>query len=386
MRFMHTADLHIGRIFYNVRFTDEQKFILKQITDYAEKLKPDFFIIAGDVYDRAVPPADAVELLSRFLSELILKLKIKVIIIAGNHDSPDRLSFGAPMLAETGLYVFGGLNDDMNKITMSDEFGNFNIYPVPYLEPLAVRERFGDEGITDHNSAMASIIKKINSAALENERKIIIAHAFLTGGAACESERPLSIGGSENVNADLFDAFDYAALGHLHGPQKVTGRHIQYSGSIMKYSFSECSHKKSINYVEIKNKGDIKIEKLPLTAVRDMRIIDGSFADIINKPVPNINGLFDDYINVRLSDKGPVFDAISELRKIYPNVLLIERPEKENLNEQSNFSAAECRKLNEVELFKAFYEHCSSNEFNDELRCEFSKTVDALNRKIREAE
>lgn len=386
MKFIHTADLHIGRIFYNVRLTNEQKFILKQVINYAEKLRPDFFIIAGDIYDRSVPPAEAVELLSWFLSELILRLKIKVIIIAGNHDSPDRLSFGAPILAESGLYVFGGIDETMNRITMNDEYGSFDIYPIPYLEPLAARELFKDESITDHNSAMTAIINKINGNHTKNTRRIIAAHAFIAGGSASESERPLSIGGSESVDSELFNDFDYTALGHLHGPQKVTNPNIQYSGSIMKYSFSECRHKKSINFVEIKNKGEVNIEKLPLLPERDMQVIQGEFNELIKNPVPNTNGKFDDYLNVLLTDKGPIFDAITELRKVYPNVLSVERPETEILNSQNNFSASECRKLTESELFKTFYEHCTGEEFNDELHGEFNRIIGALNSRIREAE
>ncbi len=385
MKFIHTADLHIGRVFYNVRLTDEQKFILKQVIRYAEKLRPDFLVIAGDIYDRAVPPAEAVELLSWFLSELVLRLKIKVIIIAGNHDSPDRLSFGAPILAESGLHVFGGIDQTMNRITMRDEYGEFDIYPIPYLEPLAARELFRDENITDHNSAMAAIINKINGSCEKNRRRIIAAHAFINGGSASESERPLSIGGSESVDAELFNEFDYTALGHLHGPQKVTNPNIQYSGSIMKYSFSECKHKKSINYVEIKNKGEVNIEKLSLTPNRDLQVIQGEFNELIKNPIHNAAGKFDDYLNVRLLDRGPIFDAITELRKVYPNVLSVERPESEILNASNNFSASEYRKLNESELFKTFYEHCSGCEFDDGLRGEFNRIINALNDKIREA-
>ena len=249
MRFIHTADWHLGRSFYNTSLVEDQAYVLDQLVDLARDAKPNVILIAGDVYDRAVPPTDAVKLLDDVLTRLILELEIPVILVAGNHDSPQRLRFGARLMRSLKLYVYGTLAEPATFIQMPDEHGLVCFYAMPYAEPALVGELFQNDSINDHESAIRAWLETIKQNHPTHARSVVLAHAFVQGGVNSESERRLSLGGAETVNSSVFAGFNLVALGHLHEPQSVGSEHIQYPGSLLKYSFSECRHTKSVSLV-----------------------------------------------------------------------------------------------------------------------------------------
>src|SRR3954464_6712037 len=253
MRFLHTADWHLGRLFHGVHLTDDQRHVLNQVVEIARDSRPDVVLVAGDIYDRAVPPPEAVELLDEILSRLVIELKLPVVLIAGNHDSPGRLHFGSRLLAERRLYVTGHLPARCEALVLEDAHGPVSFYAIPYAEPSTVRQCLECPEVTDHNAAMAAILARVRENCPVSPRSVIVAHAFVAGGQECESERPLSVGGAGTVDVSCFAGFDYVALGHLHRPQKIhcPGGLVQYSGSLLKYSFDEADHSKSVTLVEM---------------------------------------------------------------------------------------------------------------------------------------
>jgi len=275
MRFVHTADWHLGRILHGVHLTEDQAYVLDELIEIVRDARPDVVIVAGDIYDRAVPPQDAVSLLDDVLSRLVAKVGVPVVLIAGNHDSPERLSFGARLLANSNLHVFGPLLPEYRPVVLEDNYGPVNIYAIPFAEPPVVREKIGGNDIRDHDSALRQILQHIRAKQPTDRRSILVVHAAVVGGKTSDSERPLSIGGSETVDPAIFEGFDYVALGHLHQPQSSGEDHIQYSGSILKYSFSEASHRKSVTIVEMDATGKCAIERIVLSPRRDVRRIKG---------------------------------------------------------------------------------------------------------------
>lgn len=382
MRFVHTADWHLGRIFHGVHLTEDQAYVLDKLIEIVQDARPDVVIVAGDVYDRAVPPQDAVSLLDDVLSRLVGKAGVPVVLIAGNHDSPERLSFGARLLANSNLHVFGPLLPDCRPVVLEDDFGPVNIYAIPFAEPPVVRERIGGDDIRDHDSALRQILQHIRTEQPTDRRSIIVAHAAVVGGEASDSERPLSIGGSETVEPTIFDGFDYVALGHLHQPQASGEERIQYSGSILKYSFSEASQQKSLNIVEMDANGKCAIERIALSPRRDVRRIEGTLEDILANARSDANQ--DDYIMVTLLDQQPVLNAMGRLREVYPNTLHIERPlfapSTVHVRAPANYT-----RLTEAEMFSTFFSQVTGDEMAELETQVFANIVEALHRHEREA-
>lgn len=371
MKFIHTGDWHIGKIVNEFYMTLDQEYILNQLIELIAIEKPDALIIAGDLYDRSVAPVEAVELLDRTFSKILLELKTPIIAIAGNHDSPERLGFGSSILNAKGLYIEGILKEDIAKVVLQDEYGPVNFYLVPYADPPVVRELYGREDIRCHDDAMKCIIENIKQKMQENERNVMVCHGFVVGceePEISESERPLSIGGTEYIKAEYFNAFNYTALGHLHGPQKVGGDNIRYSGSLMKYSFSEVKHKKSVTIVNIDEKGKVSIDLKELKAKRDMRKIKGSLKDLLNPEVYKGTNL-EDYINVILTDEGEILDAIGQLRAVYPNIMMLTRENSIRNNEPSKTAAAlGYKQKSKLELFNDFYTNITGLEFSEDKK------------------
>src|SRR3954469_1223090 len=239
MRFIHTADWHLGRLFHGVHLTNDQHHALMQLVDLVKQERPDAVLVAGDIYDRAIPPPEAVELLDEVLCKLVIDLKIPVVLIAGNHDSPQRLNFGSRLLANRRLYVPENLPRKCESVVFGDARGPVHVYALPYSEPMIVRQCLDCEDVVDHDSAMRALVAQIKAVHSNGDRKILMAHAFVAGGSECESERPLSVGGAGTVDAANFGGFNYVALGHLHCPQRIGGGEVRYSGSLLKYSFDE---------------------------------------------------------------------------------------------------------------------------------------------------
>jgi exonuclease SbcD len=381
MRILHTSDWHLGRIFHGIYLTGDQAHVLEQFVRLAGEAGPDVILITGDIYDRSVPPTEAIKLLDEVLSRILMDCKIPVIAITGNHDSPDRLGFGAGLMARQGLHLIGQLTDKLKPIVFHDPYGPVYFCPAPYAEPPLVRERMLAPDAVNHEQAMSSMIRHLSAPVPEGARRVILAHAFAAGGEESESERPLTVGGSGTVGASLFQPFHYAALGHLHQPQDVGSEHVRYAGSLLKYSFSEASHQKSVTLVEMDGAGKTSYEIISLTPRRDVRRLDGYFADILAGPKNGESR--DDYIMVTLRDTGPIMDAIGKLREAYPNVLHLERPCLTAGGELRG-PGGDHRRLNEAELFSSFFEQVTGTPLSGEQNKAFAATLEKFYRQERE--
>jgi exonuclease SbcD len=360
MRILHTSDWHIGRQFHNVSLLNDQHHVLQQIVEIANTEEVDVVVIAGDIYDRAVPPASAISLVDETLNQLIEETKIPVVLIAGNHDSPERLHFASRQLATAKLYVSGILTNPITPITLYDEHGKIDFYTIPYIDPPTVKTVYKID-VQSHDEAMKAVCQKI--PANKNRRNILLSHCFVGGGETCESERPLSIGGTEQVSAKHFADFNYVALGHLHGRQYSSKEHIRYSGSILKYSFSEEKHNKSVTIVDMDAQGKCNIKHIALQPLHDMRSLEGMLDDLLETG-KNDPGA-DDYLLIRLNDTHAILDPMGKLREVYPNVLHLERPGLMATTPQK-LTHQEQLKKGELEMFRDFYQQVLNEKTSDE--------------------
>jgi exonuclease SbcD len=356
MKIIHTADWHLGKIIYSNYMTEDQKYILNNFITYLKQNKPDVLIIAGDLYDRAVPPSEAVNLLNKTLSKIVLEMKIPTLIISGNHDSSERLEFLNGILSGMDLHIEGTLKKEIKKVTFNDSFGPVNFYLLPYVEFQKARDIF-EIDFENKTQALKYYIDNMNIN--EKERNILISHEYIMGGEESESERPLSIGGSEFVDYSVFEKFDYVALGHLHRPQKFKNEKINYSGSLLKYSFSESNNKKGMNLVKIKEKGNIDVQKISFETERDMRVMKGLFDEIMKEEST------DDYLQIILENEKPVYDAINKLRSKFPNVLSLDFPNLKT-NDDIKTSDKNIKDISPVELFESFYEEVKQTQIKKE--------------------
>ncbi|EQB36164.1 MULTISPECIES: exonuclease SbcCD subunit D [Virgibacillus] len=354
MKFIHTADWHLGKIVNNIHMTEEQAYVLEQFLDIVRREEPDAIIIAGDLYDRAIPPKEAVELLNRIFTTIITELHIPILAISGNHDSPDRLEFGSDLFRKQHLYLEAKFKGNSSPVVLHDAHGPVYFHLVPYTEPAEVRSVFEDDSIQSHQQALEAIIEKMNRKYDLSERHIFIGHAFLAGGMETESEERLSmIGGTPYVDARLFEPFSYVAMGHLHQPQRIHRKTIRYSGSILKYSFSESNQQKSITVVELDQEGVCQINRIPLIPKHDMRIVEGYFHALLEDPLENK----EDFLHIQLLDEGQIIDPMNKLRKIYPNILRLERKVQTSRNSLLDLQKIrEKQSRSHTELFASFYE------------------------------
>ena len=370
MKILHLADLHLGKILQEQSLIEDQEYMLKEIINIIKVEKVQVLLISGDVYDRSVPPTEAVNLLDDFLKTLIKELKIKVFIISGNHDSKDRLGFGNKIFEDEGLYIESKYNGRLKKVRLEDEYGPLNIYMLPFIKPVEVKKFFEDDLENNYDLAINKIIEKEEID--KSERNIIMVHQFVTAGNVkperTESE-VLSLGGIENVDVSNFKSFDYVAIGHVHRPQKIGRDTARYAGTILKYSFSEINHNKSIPIIDIKEKGNITINLLPLKPLRDMREIKGPIEELI-KEENYKEGNLEDYIKAIITNEEPVYDAIGKIKKIYPNTLKLEIQNSKtiNKNEEQNINLEELKKKSELELFSDFYKLQNNLELNEEQK------------------
>lgn len=364
MKIIHLADLHIGKRVNEFSMIDDQKYILNQILEIIDREKPDAVIIAGDVYDKQVPSIEAVELLDSFISD-ISKRKTTTFIISGNHDSAERLAFGSSLMAMGKIYISPVYNGKISKYTLKDDFGSANFYLLPFVKPSHVKRFFPDEKIESYTDAIKVVVDNLKLDT--SEINILIAHQFVTGASRTESEE-ISVGGLDNVDASVFEDFDYVALGHIHRPQKIGIERIRYCGTPLKYSFSEVNDTKSVSIIEINSKEDFNLRTIPLVPKRDMRKIRGTYEELTTKTsYENTNT--DDYIHVTLTDEFNVADAIQKLRVIYKNIMKLE---------YDNMRTRESRKINlddmvienknPLEIFSEFYKLQNNKEMNDEQK------------------
>lgn len=364
MKIIHLADLHIGKRVNEFSMIDDQKHILNQILEIIDKEKPDAVIIAGDVYDKQVPSIEAVELLDSFISD-ISKRKTTTFIISGNHDSAERLAFGSSLMAMGKIYISPVYNGKISKYTLKNDFGSANFYLLPFVKPNHVKRFFPDEKIESYTDAIRVVVDNLKLDT--SEINILIAHQFVTGASRTESEE-ISVGGLDNVDASVFEDFDYVALGHIHRPQKIGTERIRYCGTPLKYSFSEVNDTKSVSIIEINSKEDFNLRTIPLIPKRDMRKIRGTYEELITKTSYESTNT-DDYIHVTLTDEFNVVDAIQKLRVIYKNIMKLE---------YDNMRTRESRKINlddmvienknPLEIFSEFYKLQNNKEMDNEQK------------------
>ncbi|MBE6008974.1 MAG: exonuclease SbcCD subunit D [Lachnospiraceae bacterium] len=363
MRFIHLSDLHIGKRVNEFSMIEDQKYILKEITDIVKNEKADAVIIAGDIYDKSMPPAEAVQVFDGFLNSLT-EITDKIFIINGNHDSAERIAFGSRQMEKGGVYIAPVFNGEMKKYSFYDSFGKVNIYLMPFIKPAMVRGFFEEGVVTDTMSAVKAIIDKTDIN--EGERNIIVSHQFITGAERSESEE-IYVGGSDNVEAEVFDKFDYVALGHLHGPQHVLRETVRYCGTPLKYSFSETGHKKSITVVDMKEKGNVEIKTVPLVPLRDMRHIKGTYSFLTEKKnYEDINT--EDYLRVTLLDEEEVYDAIGRLRSIYPNIMRIDYENRRTGADNDIGTVDVSSQKSAIEFFEELFRLQNNKDFTESQR------------------
>ncbi|MBB6217674.1 exonuclease SbcD [Anaerosolibacter carboniphilus] len=362
MRMIHTSDWHLGRLFHGIHMTEDQAYVLDQFTDLVRDIRPDVIMVSGDIFDRAVPPTEAVNLLDDVISKILIDYQVPIIMIAGNHDSPDRLGFGYRLMQGKGLHMIGKLNMEVEPVVIHDQHGPVFFHALPYVEPAVVRDKLKDDQIHVHDDSMGKLLQHLKNTINTQQRNVLLAHAFVAGGEESESERPLSVGGSGAVNASYFKDFDYVALGHLHRPQKVGNENVRYSGSLMKYSFSEAEHRKQVAVIEMDATGKINLEPVELRPRRDLRCLEGYLEEILKGPRNGESR--EDYLMVTLKDEGALLDPMGKLRKVYPNVLHIERPQiltgSEQVKLEGNF-----RKMREIDLFSSFLKQVTGQEITE---------------------
>ncbi len=374
MRILHTSDWHLGRQFHNVSLLEDQKHVLDQIIDIVDQRQIDVVLVAGDIYDRSVPPAAAVELLDETVNRICHELQTPLIMIAGNHDGPDRLAFAARQLAPAGLHIVGPLWRKPQPIVLSAATGEVAFYPIPYADPARVRNLLSTEAAS-HDQAMAQLLALIREDLHPERPTVLIGHCFLAGGEVCESERPLSIGGADQVSSEHFRGFSYVALGHLHGPQQRGSKAIRYSGSPLKYSFSEENQQKSVTLVELDASGQPSIETIALQPLRNMRVLEGALEQLLREGKQDPHA--DDYLLVRLTDDHAILDVMSKLREVYPNVLHLERPGLMARGETLEVSR-ERLALGELAMFSDFYSQVTGKALSADQQAIIAASLDQL--------
>lgn len=364
MKFIHTADWHLGKLVHGVYMTDNQREVLNQFVDVVAEEKPDAVVIAGDLYDRSVPPTDAVELLDEILFKINVELKTPVVAIAGNHDSAERLSFGSSWYKHSQFYLSGKLSNSFKPVQLN----GVNFYLVPYAEPGIVRQILEDDTIHSHQDAMKALVGKMEETLNPNEPNVLVGHAFVLGGQTSDSERILSVGGSGCVGAEVFAPFSYTALGHLHSPDAIKHDKVKYSGSLLKYSFSEAKQNKSISIIEIDEKGNFSHRYRSLVPTHDMRELEGHLEELLDPQFYEKQRLHD-YLKVTLLDEGALLDPINKLRQVYPNVLHLERKiDVTDMKKKQSINITQSEKKSELDLFEQFYAEMTTSEFTLEKK------------------
>jgi len=374
MKFLHTSDWHLGRQFHNVSLLDDQKVVLEQIIEYIQANAVDALVIAGDVYDRSVPPTVAIELMNQFVNRVCGELKLPIILIPGNHDGAERLGFASQQMADSGLHIVSNFTDMLTPIELESDIGKVHFYGMPYNDPELVRHHF-KQPVSTHDDAHKLLCDEITSAFDKNAKNILLSHCFVDGAIESESERPLSIGGSDRVSHEHFMPFDYVALGHLHQPQKKGEEYIRYSGSLMKYSFSEQHQKKGMTLVELDESGFKSATHIDLQAPHEMRIVEGDLDEIIAQGKTDPKN--EDYLLVRLMDKHAILNPMEKLRAVYPNVLHLEKPGMLVGVEQQMAAAKLAR--SEVDMFRDFFLEVQDSSLSDEQDKAISDIIKQLN-------
>ena len=362
MKFIHLSDLHLGKRVNEFSMLEEQDAILNQILGIIDTEAPNGVLIAGDIYDKSVPSAEAVQLFDGFLCELA-KRHLQVFIISGNHDSPERIAFGSRIMDASGIHLSPVYNGTVEPIAMTDEHGVVNIYMLPFVKPGHVRRFYEDEEIVSYTDAMRVAIGAMNINT--SERNILVTHQFVTGATTCESEE-ISVGGTDNVDASVFANFDYVALGHIHGAQNCGSDCVRYCGTPLKYSFSEAKHQKSVTVVELGEKDRLSVRTVDLTPVHDMSEIKGTFAELTDPVYYTDNPIIENYLRITLTDEEDIPDAVGRLRMIYKNLMRLDYDNKRTRANNVITGAVDTETKSAYELFAEFFEKQNNVAMSDE--------------------
>ena len=377
MKFMHLSDLHLGKRVHEYSMIEDQEYILNQIVQIAADEKVDAVFIAGDIYDKTFPPVEAVTLLDQFLWALAEK-EISVWIISGNHDSAERLSFGSRLMEKNEIHIAPVYNGELHTVTMEDEYGPIDISLLPFIKPAQVKRFFPEEEIHTYTDALQTALQ---GDAPRNRRRILITHQFVTGASRCESEEPV-VGGLDNVDASVFNGFDYVALGHIHSPQNVVRETLRYCGTPLKYSFSEVHQEKSVTIVTMKEKGCISLKTIPLRPLRDLKEIKGTYNDLTLKSFYEHTEYPESYLHITLTDEEDVPDAVSRLQVIYPHIMKLDYDNARTRNSPGTDTAGETENKTPMELFEEFYQRRNFQPMSEEQK----KFASELMEKVMEEE
>lgn len=361
MRFLHLSDLHLGKRVNEFSMLEDQAYILKEILNMIDEQKVEAVLIAGDVYDKVIPSAEAVRLLDDFLTRLAAR-ELPVFLISGNHDSAERVAFGSRLMSSRQIYLSPVFESDVEPVTISDRYGEINIYMLPFVKPSLVKRVYPEEEIITYQDAVNAAVQHMQIDT--DKRNVLLAHQFVTGAARCDSEE-LSVGGLDDVDASIFDGFDYVALGHLHGPQKIGKETVRYSGTPLKYSFSEANQKKAAVIVDVEEKGKINIQQIPLVPKHDMREIRGTYMEVTALDFYK-DMKTDDYLYITLTDEEDIPDAIGKLRTIYPNIMKLSYDNLRTRAAVTVRGTAEVEEKSPMELLREFYELQNNQPMTDE--------------------
>ena len=361
MKFIHLSDLHIGKRVNDYSMLEDQEYILKQIINIIDEQKPDGVIIAGDVYDKSVPSAEAVALFDEFLVNLS-KRNLHVFVISGNHDSPERIAFGGRLMEASKIYMSPVYDGGLSPVTLEDEYGKINIWMLPFVKPVHVRKFNEDAEISSYTDALTVAVGNLNVDS--GGRNVMITHQFVTGADRTESEE-ISVGGTDNVDVSVFDAFDYTALGHIHRPQNCKSEKVRYSGTPLKYSFSESKDNKSVTVVELKEKGNLLVDTIPLKPMRDMVEIKGKYDEIMLRDFYKSTSYQEDYVHITLTDEDDIPDAIGKLRTVYHNLMKLDYDNLRTRNMNSIDGAEDVEKKSPYEHFSEFYQKQNNQPMSD---------------------
>lgn len=362
MKFIHLSDLHLGIRVNDFSMSEDQRYILDRILDIIDSEAPDGIIIAGDIYDKSMPPAEAVAMFDDFISS-IAERKIKTFIISGNHDSAERIAFGSRIMNAGGIYLSPVYNGDIKPVVMEDEYGSVNIYMLPFVRPSAVRAFYPDDDTDSYSSAVGTAVKHMNVDF--SQRNIIITHQFVTGAVRSDSE-DISVGGTDNVSADIFADFDYTALGHIHKPQNIGSERIRYCGTPIKYSFSEAKQDKSVTVIELGKKGDVNVRTVGLIPLRDMTELKGSYEELMKKSFYEGTGYVEDYVHITLTDENDIPDAVSKLRLVYHRLMKMDYDNARTKKQSIIEGMTSARETDPEKLFGEFFESQNNVPMNDE--------------------
>ena len=374
MRFLHLSDLHLGKRVCEFSMLDDQRYILEEILSLLDTRPVDAVLLAGDLYDKPVPPAEAVRLLDWFLTELADR-KLPVFAISGNHDSPERLAFGGRVMDSCGIHISPVYDGALAPVTLHDEFGPVHVWLLPFVKPAHVRRWFPDADIESYTDAVAEAVAHMDIDAAA--RNVLVTHQFVTGGTRSGSEE-LSVGGTDNVDSGVFAPFDYVALGHLHGAQHIGRETIRYSGSPLKYSFSEARQHKSVTVVTLGEKGDVQVRTVALTPLRELREIRGSYDELTARSFYEHTTYRSDYLHLILTDEQDVFDAMSRLRTIYPYLMTLDYDNARTRAAGGMSVPAETERRTPLELFEALYTRQNHQPMSEVQRAYIAQLMEQI--------